>query len=95
PRNHFPLAQCEGPTVLLAGGIGITPILAMARALERQGRPYELHYFTRSRALMPLLSVIEQELDRSTVWLHFDDEPETRQDLESLLSTRSSDAQLY
>ncbi|WP_192258387.1 ferredoxin reductase, partial [Mesorhizobium caraganae] len=86
PRNHFPLAQCEGPTVLLAGGIGITPILAMARALERQGRPYELHYFTRSRALMPLLSVIEQELDRSTVWLHFDDEPETRQDLESLLS---------
>lgn len=95
PRNHFPLAHREGPTMLLAGGIGITPILAMARALERQGKPYELHYFTRSRALAPLLSVIERELDPSTVWLHVDDEPETRQDLESLLSTRSSDAQLY
>ncbi|MBB6413856.1 hypothetical protein [Mesorhizobium sangaii] len=41
------------------------------------------------------MSVIERELDCNTVWLHFDDEPETREDLESLLSTRSSDAQLY
>ncbi|SDR63729.1 vanillate O-demethylase ferredoxin subunit [Rhizobiales bacterium GAS113] len=95
PRNHFPLDPSQGPTLLLAGGIGITPILAMARVLERQGKPYELHYFTRSRALAPLLSVIERELERRNVRLHFDDEPETRQDLASLLSTRSFEAQLY
>lgn len=51
PRNHFALKPGEGPTLLLAGGIGITPILAMARALTRQAKPFELHYFTRSRAL--------------------------------------------
>ncbi|SEE71538.1 vanillate O-demethylase ferredoxin subunit [Rhizobiales bacterium GAS191] len=95
PRNHFPLNESQGPVVLLAGGIGITPILAMARALERRGKPYELHYFTRGRALTPLLSVIERELNCSTVWLHFDDEPETRQDLDCLLSTPSFEAQLY
>jgi vanillate O-demethylase ferredoxin subunit len=46
PRNHFPLKPCEGPTLLLAGWIGITPILAMARALGRPAGPFELHYFT-------------------------------------------------
>ncbi|MFB9981351.1 PDR/VanB family oxidoreductase [Mesorhizobium kowhaii] len=95
PRNHFPLEVGQGPAVLLAGGIGITPIVAMARVMERLGKPYELHYFTRSRTLTPLLSVTEQALDASNVGLHFDDEPETRQDLESLLSRRSADAQLY
>ncbi|RJT41474.1 oxidoreductase [Mesorhizobium waimense] len=95
PRNHFPLDIGQGPAMLLAGGIGITPIVAMARVMERLGRPYELHYFTRSRALTPLLSVTEQALDASNVRLHFDDEPETRQDLESLLAGRSADAQLY
>ncbi|MFK0689111.1 PDR/VanB family oxidoreductase [Mesorhizobium sp. IMUNJ 23033] len=94
-RNHFPLGESRGPVLLLAGGIGITPILAMARALERQGRPYELHYFTHSLTLTPLLSDIESALDPANVRLHFDDEPETRQDLQTLLSTRSSDAQLY
>jgi len=95
PRNHFPLDSGRGPTLLLAGGIGITPILAMARVLERQGRPFHLHYFTRSRALTPLLPVIEGDLDPSNVRLHFDDEPETRQDLAALLVKRPAEAQLY
>lgn len=95
PRNHFPLGGSRGPILLLAGGIGITPILAMARALERQGRRYELHYFTRSRALTPLLSEIQSALNPVNVRLHCDDEPETRQDLQTLLSTPSSDSQAY
>jgi len=95
PRNHFPLGESRGPVLLLAGGIGITPILAMAWALERRGRRYELHYFTRSSALTPLSSVVESVLDPANVRLHFDDEPETRLDLQNLLSTLSSDKQLY
>ncbi|EJC74986.1 flavodoxin reductase family protein [Rhizobium leguminosarum bv. trifolii WSM2012] len=95
PRNHFALKGGHGPILLLAGGIGITPILAMAGVLNRQGRPFELHYFTRSRAVAPLLAVIEKAIDSSKLRLHFDDEPQTRQDIETLLSIRKSDAQVY
>ena len=95
PRNHFPLEEGEGPGLLLAGGIGITPILAMARTLVRRDRPFQLHYFARSRRLAPLLPAIEQVIDEDNLHLHWDDEPETRQDLEALLSARPSDARLY
>jgi vanillate O-demethylase ferredoxin subunit len=95
PRNHFPLRDSGGPALLLAGGIGITPLLAMARVLQRQGKAYDLHYFARSRALAPLLSAIERELAAARVRLHFDDAPATRRDLAALLSERPADAQLY
>ena len=41
--------------VLIAAGIGITPMLAMADRLQRLGKPYVLHYAGRSRAQMALL----------------------------------------
>jgi ferredoxin-NADP reductase len=47
PRNNFPLRRDATRTVLIAGGIGITPLLSMARFLDKSGLPYELHYFTR------------------------------------------------
>lgn len=48
PRNNFPLRRDATRTVLIAGGIGITPLLSMARFLDKSSLPYELHYFTRS-----------------------------------------------
>ncbi|WP_395346684.1 ferredoxin reductase [Variovorax sp. UC122_21] len=53
PRNHFALADDTGPAVLIAGGIGITPLLPMARALERAGRSWRLHYAARGTAAAP------------------------------------------
>ncbi len=47
PRNHFPLVQAER-TLLFAGGIGITPLLAMAQRLATLGSDFTLHYCTRS-----------------------------------------------
>lgn len=49
PRNLFPLGGDDREVVLMAGGIGITPILAMAYSLARQETPFRLHYLTRSR----------------------------------------------
>lgn len=54
PRNNFPLRRDAVKTLLIAGGIGITPLLAMAQALQNQNLAYELHYFTRSPAHMAL-----------------------------------------
>ncbi len=48
PKNNFPLVETAERYVLLAGGIGITPILAMAARLEAIGARYELHYCSRS-----------------------------------------------
>ncbi|MET1115367.1 MAG: PDR/VanB family oxidoreductase [Comamonas sp.] len=51
PRNHFELREDNGrqaPVLLLAAGIGITPVYAMLHALEEQGRPFVLHYWGRS-----------------------------------------------
>jgi ferredoxin-NADP reductase len=48
PRNDFPLADQAREHWLIAGGIGITPILAMARVLAASGQPFALHYCARS-----------------------------------------------
>ena len=48
PRNNFPLRRDAVSTILVAGGIGITPLLAMAQALRHQGLDFALHVFARS-----------------------------------------------
>lgn len=48
PQNHFPLALDAPATLLVAGGIGITPMVSMAQALAQRGRPVRLLYAARS-----------------------------------------------
>ncbi|MCY4304824.1 MAG: Rieske 2Fe-2S domain-containing protein, partial [Aestuariivita sp.] len=48
PRNNFPLRRDAVMTILIAGGIGMTPLLSMARALNIQGLPFAFHYFVQS-----------------------------------------------
>jgi len=50
PRNNFPLRQDAVETILIAGGIGMTPLLSMAQALNIQGLPFAFHYFVQSDA---------------------------------------------
>lgn len=49
PRNAFKLQEAPQESVLIAGGIGITPILAMAEALEAEGKSFDLYYYTKTR----------------------------------------------
>ncbi|MDP9794951.1 ferredoxin-NADP reductase [Catenuloplanes nepalensis] len=53
-RNHFALEDAPGH-VLIAGGVGITPLLPMAEHLARAGTPWRLAYIGRSAARMPFL----------------------------------------
>ncbi|CAB3788288.1 Phthalate dioxygenase reductase [Paraburkholderia caffeinitolerans] len=48
PKNDFPLHGVPHEAVLIAGGIGITPILSMARTLAASGARFQLHYACRT-----------------------------------------------
>jgi ferredoxin-NADP reductase len=58
PRNHFPLVEAQR-YLFLAGGIGITPILAMARDAGRRGVPWQLVYGGRTRATMAFVEELQ------------------------------------
>jgi ferredoxin-NADP reductase len=60
PRNHFPLVEDAPHVVLIAGGIGITPLLCMIRRLNALGRHWTLHYSARSRAKAAYLGALRE-----------------------------------
>src|SRR5438445_10684162 len=72
PRNHFPLFDTAERHLLLAGGIGITPIMAMVSELKRRRAEFRLHYCTRS----PERTAFRDELDllaaQGRVVFHYD-----------------------
>jgi len=72
PRNNFPLIENAEHVVLIAGGIGITPIWCMAQELVALGRSWKIHYACRSQADMAFLNEL-RKLDPKFVHLHFDD----------------------
>jgi vanillate O-demethylase ferredoxin subunit len=55
PRNNLPLIGGGEEYILIAGGIGITPLISMARTLKREGRRFTLHYCAKSAAHTPFL----------------------------------------
>ncbi|MDB5900238.1 MAG: ferredoxin [Ramlibacter sp.] len=93
PRNNFPLQETADHTVLIAGGIGITPLLCMARRLRDLGRSHELLYFARSRRSAAFLSELEQLAVPLTT--HFDDEQGGPPDLRSMLAQRPASPRLH
>lgn len=92
PRNHFPLA--EGPGVFIAGGIGVTPMLSMARALAERGDLKAFHLSERKRP-----SAFENELSQTcaeTLSMHVSTEgPGARVDVEKLIAGLSPDTHIY
>jgi ferredoxin-NADP reductase len=72
PRNNFRLDEDAASSILIAGGIGITPILSMYRRLTHLGRPAKVVYCARSRRQAGFI----EELQRigGDVTLYFDDE---------------------
>jgi ferredoxin-NADP reductase len=84
PINHFPLATDATRSILMGGGIGITPMIAMAHELHAEGRDFVMHYSGRSRAAMGLLDDIAGFDWADAVSLHVTDEG-TRADLGAIL----------
>lgn len=96
PRNHFPLAEGASRHVLIAGGIGLTPILAMADELRRRGEPFEMHVCSRSRADLPFRERVDDlvRAGLATVYTTRDGQG-PRLDLDRLAQRAEPGAHLY
>jgi ferredoxin-NADP reductase len=93
PRNNFPLKEDAPHTVLLAGGIGITPIWCMVQRLAERKRSWALHYGCRSRADMAFLGELQ---GMSGAAFHFDDENAGQVlDVARIVNASPKDAHLY
>ncbi len=96
PRCNFHLTQGTGPVLLLAAGIGITPLLSMAQVLAAQSRPFVLHYCTRSRARTAFLEEVTAGPLACACRLHHDDGPEAQRfSLSQALGSASASADVY
>jgi tetrachlorobenzoquinone reductase len=95
PRNNFPLVEDADHVVLLAGGIGVTPIWCMAQQLEAQGSSWKIHYACRSQADMAFMNDLKK-LDPNKVHLHFDDEAGGKvMDLAAAIAEAPANAHFY
>ncbi len=77
PANHFPLEAGQAPVVLIAGGIGITPLISMANALNARGLPFRLHYHSRRRSSCAFLEQLSGASFADKFHLSFDEETPT------------------
>jgi vanillate O-demethylase ferredoxin subunit len=96
PRNHFALTRDASKVVLIAGGIGVTPLKSMAHELERRGVDFEMHYCARS----PEAAAFGPELDgmrrSGQLHYHFDDgEPGNQLDIRKLLAQSLPGTHVY
>lgn len=95
PRNLFGLADSDAPAILLAGGIGITPILAMAIDLKRRGKVFNLHYFTRSRSRTAFGAMLGMSEWADCVQVHHDDDPSQSFDVRHALAESARQSHVY
>jgi len=95
PRNLFPLVDGRH-VILLAGGIGVTPILAMAETLHREDRSFELHYCGRSARHMAFRDRIAESPFAVRSRIYTDDAPPLeRFDAEGILPAADPGVHVY
>ncbi len=97
PRNHFELRHGASRVLLLAGGIGITPLKAMAHQLHAQALDYELHYCARDAQCVAFADELRSSLDPARLHLHLDGgDPSRGLDIAALLAAeRREGTQVY
>lgn len=96
PRNHFPLHEEASSHLLIAGGIGITPLRAMALHLAQREAEFELHYVTRSAEVAAFLQELSSPQWAARVRIHHDGgDPSRGLPLAALLAERHGNAHLY
>lgn len=92
PKCDFPLTAA--PALLLAGGIGITPMISMATALQDACTAFDLHYCGRSRDIMAYAETLRSSFGPA-LHIHCDDDPATAPDLAAIIAGLGPDRHLY
>jgi tetrachlorobenzoquinone reductase len=98
PRNNFPLVEDAPHSVLIAGGIGVTPIWSMIQKLDALGAPWELHYASPTRADAAFVDELEHLTvsDASRLRLAFSREHGgARLDLDEIVATAPLGSHFY
>ncbi len=96
PRCMFKLSKDAKQHVLIAGGIGVTPLLCMAYWLQRNEQQFEFHYCIRTKEIAAFLKEVERFSDSGEVQFHFDGgDPSKGLDMKSLLASQESGKHLY
>ena len=93
PRNHFRMDEYAAKIIFVAGGIGITPVSAMALRAKALSLDYEIHYSGRSRKTMALLERLHT-LHGERLRVYADDEG-NRNNLQALLADPRNGTQVY
>ena len=96
PKNHFALAHDASAHLLMAGGIGVTPILCMAERLSAVGAAFEMHYAARSRARLAFAGRIAGSRFADRVRCHLDDgDAAQKLDIAAVLAAQAPGTHLY
>lgn len=96
PRNHFELAADARSHLLLAGGIGVTPLLCMAEQLAADGADFTMHYCTRSPARTAFRGRLANAAWAGRVSLHHDDGDAAQAfDMKQVLARPEAGVHLY
>jgi vanillate O-demethylase ferredoxin subunit len=95
PRNNFLISDEANFHLLLAGGIGVTPILSMARQLQRDNKPFHIEYFSRSIESMPFHNVISDEMGAHAGFNVGLEPNDVRERLVGILRDRPASAHAY
>lgn len=94
PINHFPLDHGATKSLLMGGGIGITPMIAMAHELHARGADFEMHYSVKSREAASYLDDLDTFPWKDKLHLHVSDEG-TRADFNTIVPGYQSGWHIY
>jgi ferredoxin-NADP reductase/ferredoxin len=94
PANHFPLDETATHSLLFAGGIGVTPMVAMAHRLHALGKSFDFHYSATGRRTAGFLTELATAPWAGRVQTHFKDEG-ARADLSALVPRYVAGQHLY
>jgi phthalate 4,5-dioxygenase reductase subunit len=96
PVNDFGLPQRAQDFLFIAGGIGITPIMAMIREIQRQGKRFRLFYCSRSPETTAFVGELSAPDLKDHVVIHYDEgDPGKSLDLKPILAERKNREHLY
>lgn len=95
PRNHFALDESAPHSIFIAGGIGITPLLAMARRLGSLGRCWTLYYCVRTPSRAAFLDALRRIPCGEVVTVHDAMPGVTSLDLAAVVDSAAADTHLY